>query len=64
MGDKAAHLNIFCECVEDLLGNTNRLGEMPLPVLIHLLLPGVIPVEITNGLLCGISIQQQSKYLC
>lgn len=56
IGDRAAHLDVFCECVKDLLGNTHSLGEMPLSMFIHLLFPRVIPVEITDGLLCGIRI--------
>lgn len=46
-----AYLNVLCQGVEDLLGHCQRSGEVPLACFIHDILPRVIPVEITDGLL-------------
>lgn len=45
------HLNVLCEGVEDLLGHPDGLGEVVLPLIINHILPRVIPVEVTDGLL-------------
>lgn len=46
-----SYLDILSECIEDLLGHIYCLGEIPLALLIDNILPRIIPVEITDGLL-------------
>ncbi len=45
------HLNVLCERVEDLFGYIDCFGEIALALLIEDVFPGVVPVEITDGLL-------------
>lgn len=45
------HLDVLCQAVEHLLGHRHGFGEIPLARLINDVLPGVVPVEVTDGLL-------------
>ena len=45
------HLDVLSQAVEDLLGDSHGLGEVPLSRIIYDLLPGIIPVKIADGFL-------------
>lgn len=45
------YLNVLRERVEDLFCDLDGFGEVPLPLLVDDVFPGVVPVEVTDGLL-------------
>lgn len=51
MTSSETHLDVLCERVEDLFGYIDCFGEVALALFIDDLFPGVIPVEVTDGLL-------------
>ena len=46
-----SHLDVLRQRIEHLLGHVDGLGEVPLSLLVDHLLPRVVPVEVTDGLL-------------
>lgn len=52
-GGLGPYLDVLGEAVEDLLGHGHGLGEVALTLLVDDVLAGVVPVEVTDGLLGG-----------
>lgn len=47
------YLDVFCEAIEHLFSHRHGLGKVSLALLLNDILAGVVPVEITDGLLQG-----------
>lgn len=48
---KLTYLYVLSQCVEDLFGHLDGLGEVVLAMYINHILPWVVPVEVTDWLL-------------
>lgn len=60
---KKKYLNILCKSIEDLLSHIYSFGEITLTLLINHVLPRIVPVKITDGLLVKKLKLKKKKYI-